>query len=97
MTRKWIFPAAAAILIVSAGISIAKKGTEKQKVREFTSVNIEYRGTKVWVPATFFAKKGEKIKIKLINETPSGKHGFAIDEFGVKTTVYNGKPETVEA
>lgn len=69
---------------------------EPSAARELASVNIEYQGTKAWVPATFIAYKGEKVRIKLTNKTPSGKHGFAISEFGVKLEVAEDAPQTAE-
>lgn len=62
-------------------------------VREFTSVNIEYKGSKVWVPSVFIVKKGDKVKLTLINNAPSGIHGFAIDEFAVKVAVNNDEKD----
>lgn len=67
-------------------------------VREFSVVAIEYHGTKVWVPGTLIVQRGDKVRIKLINNIKSdpNTHGFAIDEFGLKTVVGRGKPEIVE-
>lgn len=62
-------------------------------VREFTSVNIEYKGSKLWVPAVFIVKKGDKVKLTLINNAPSGVHGFAADEFGIKVAVNNDEKD----
>jgi nitrosocyanin len=66
--------------------------------REITVVNIEFEGSKVWVPATIIAKKGEKVRVKMINKVKSDPnvHGFAIPDFNVKVDVYRDKPETVE-
>ncbi len=66
--------------------------------KEFKVVGVEYQGTKVWIPGTLIVKKGDKVKIALINNIQSepNTHGFAIDEFGVKSIVARGKPETVE-
>ncbi len=66
--------------------------------REITVVNIEFEGSKVWVPATLVVKKGERVRVKLINKVKSDPnvHGFAIPDFGVKVDVYRDKPETVE-
>ena len=68
------------------------------QMQEFRVVGIEYEGTKVWVTGTLIVKKGEKVKITLINNIKSdpNTHGYAIDEFGVKVVVVRGKPETVE-
>ncbi|MBI4248664.1 MAG: cupredoxin domain-containing protein [Elusimicrobia bacterium] len=76
--------------------SVPKTEAEQRPVREFTLLNIEFEGSKIWVPGTLLVKKGEHVKINLINNAPSGAHGFAIDEFGIKVVVENKKKETVE-
>ena len=48
-------------------------------VREFRSVNIEVRGNKIWTPSFFVVKRGDKVKLTLINTAPSGVHAFAIE------------------
>ena len=82
---------------LAAGAAVRSARSEGEAVRNFSVVNIEYKGSKVWVPGTLIAKAGETVKIKLTNNTPSGKHGFAIDAFNVKTEVANdGQPAMVE-
>lgn len=59
-------------------------------VREFKSVNIEVKGNKIWSPSFFAVKKGDKVKITLINTAPSGVHAFAIEGIpGTEATVDN--------
>lgn len=55
--------------------------------REFKSVNIEVKGQKIWVPGTFIVKRGERVKITLINTASSGVHAFAIDGYEEETKV----------
>ena len=55
-------------------------------VREFKSVNIETKGNKIWTPATFIVKKGDHVKITLIN-TASAVHAFAIEGYPVNVQV----------
>lgn len=58
--------------------------------REFKSVNIEVKGNKIWTPSTFIVKKGEKVRITLINTAPSGVHAFEIDGYpSTKASVDN--------
>src|SRR5262245_31059587 len=58
--------------------------------REFKSVNIEVKGNKIWTPSTFIVKKGERVRITLINTAPSGVHAFAIDGYaGTEAQVNN--------
>lgn len=66
--------------------------------RQFTVVNIEYEGTKVWVPATLVVHKGDKVKIKLINNVKAdpNQHGYAIPAFNVQSVVTRGEPANVE-
>lgn len=68
------------------------------EVQAFTVVGIEYQGTKIWVPGTLIVKKGQKVKITLINNIKSdpNTHGYSIDEFGIKVVVARGEPKTVE-
>ena len=87
----------AALLCLAAPFAARHARSEGEAVRQFSIVNLEYKGTKVWVPGTLIAKQGETVKIKLVNNTPSGKHGFSIDAFGIKSEVANdGKPVNLE-
>ncbi len=65
---------------------------------EATIVGMEYEGTKMWLPSPIIAKKGQRVRLTIINNIKSepNQHGFAIDDFGVKAVVTRGKPETVE-
>ncbi len=71
---------------------------DADETHEFTVVNIEYEGTKVWVPSTLVVHKGDKVKIKLINNVKSdpNQHGFKIAAFNVEAVVTRGEPQTVE-
>ena len=64
----------------------------------FTEVNVEYEGSKLWLPGTITVKKGTKVTVKLINNVPSdpNQHGFAIPAFNVAEVVTRGEPKTVE-
>jgi nitrosocyanin len=68
-----------------------------QSAREITLVNIEFEGTKVWVPGPVVVYKGDSVTIKAINNVKSepAVHGLAIDAYGVQALVNVGKPETV--
>jgi nitrous-oxide reductase len=63
-----------------------------------TMVNVEYEGTKMWLPGTLVVKKGTKVTLKLINNVPSDpkEHGFAIPAYNIAETVVRGEPKTVE-
>jgi nitrosocyanin len=65
---------------------------------EFTVVNIEYEGTKVFVPSTLVVHKGDTVKIKVINNIKSEppNHGFAIPDFKIEEVVNRGETKTVE-
>ena len=84
-------------LLVAVALSIAGV-VQAQSVDEFTIVNIEYEGTKVWVPSTLVVHKGDKLKIKLINNVKAdpNQHGFKIAAFNVEEVVTRGEPKTVE-
>src|SRR5947209_5739012 len=61
----------------------------QEKAVEFTVVNIEYEGSKIWVPSTLVVHKGDKVKVKLINNVKSdpNQHGFAIAAYNVAVVV----------
>ncbi len=62
-----------------------------------TIVNVEYEGSKLWLPGTITVKKGTKVTLKLINNVPSepSQHGFAIPDYGIAEIVNRGEPKTV--
>ena len=65
---------------------------------QFTVVNVEYEGTKIWLPATLVVHKGDKVKIKLINNVKAdpNQHGYSIAAFNVAAVVTRGEPKEIE-
>jgi nitrosocyanin len=74
------------------------EGPGEGNTTSFTVVNVEYEGSKIWVPGTLVVKKGTKVTIKLINNVPSdpNQHGFAIPAYKIAEVVNRGEPKTVE-
>jgi nitrosocyanin len=64
--------------------------------REITLVNYETDGVKQWLPGTIMAKKGDDIEITLINNAPSGVHGFIIPAFKVRKEILKGTKQVVK-
>lgn len=64
--------------------------------REITIVNYETDGLKQWLPGTIVVKKGDEVELTLINNVPSGTHGFTIPAFKVVEVVLKGKPKKVK-
>jgi nitrosocyanin len=73
-------------------------GRAEEKVVQFTVVNVKYEGTKIWLPATLVVHKGDRVKIKLINNVKSdpNQHGFTIPAYNVAAVVTRGEPANVE-
>jgi len=69
-----------------------------QSVKEVTLVNIEFEGSKIWVPGPVVVEKGDTVKIKAINnvKTDPAVHGLAIPAYGIEVVVNAGKPESIE-
>jgi len=62
---------------------------------ELTVVNIETpQGVKIWEPASVVAKKGDSVKLKLINRH-ADEHGYEIAAFGIKEVVEGNKTKDV--
>ena len=85
--------------VVGAGLIGGFLGSaHAQAAREVTLVNIEFEGTKVWVPGPVVVYKGDTVKIKAINNVKSDPpvHGLAIEAYGIQAVVNVGKPESIE-
>lgn len=87
-----------ALVGLGAAFAVAQDKPAAAPVREFKSINIEVKGQKIWVPGTFIVKKGEKVKITLVNTAPSGVHSFIIEgyEEATKTVVDNKDGENTK-
>jgi nitrosocyanin len=98
---KWLESGLELMLSVAIGSSILLNYSSvalAQSVKEVTLVNIEFEGTKIWVPGPVVVKKGDTVKIKAINNMKSDPpvHGLAIEAYGIQAVVNMGKPETIE-
>ena len=83
-------------VLCAAALSVGARAFAAEQ--QFTVVNIEFEGSKVWVPGTLVVKKGDTVKLKLINNVKSdpNQHGFAIAAFNVTVVVNRGEPATAE-
>ncbi len=91
-----LLPLLPALLLAVPVMAGAAQADEKAPTATFTLVNVEYEGSKIWLPGTITVKRGTRVKINLVNNTPSGQHGFAIPKFGVAAIVDKGQPQAVE-
>lgn len=66
------------------------------ETRKVTLVNYETDGIKQWLPGSLMARKGDDIEITLINNVPSGIHGFHIPDFKVRVEVKKGEKKVVK-
>ena len=62
-----------------------------------TLVAVEIEGSKFWLPGTVVARKGQTVRLTLMNKIPSdpNQHGFAIPAVGVAEVVNRGETKTV--
>jgi plastocyanin len=76
------------------GVTIDTQAAEQS----FTVVNIEYEGSKVFVPATLVVHQGDHVKIKVVNNIKSdpNQHGFAIPDYKIEKVVTRGEPQEVD-
>ena len=89
------------VLAVAIGTGILMASwsvVHAQSTMEAILVNIEFEGTKVWLPGPLVVKRGDTVKIKAINNVKSDPsvHGLAIDAYGIQALVNVGKPEIIE-
>jgi nitrosocyanin len=85
------------VMLLPILVSVPLVRAEQPELK-LTIVNLEYEGTKIWLPSTIVVKKGTKVTLKLINNVPSdpNQHGFAIPAYNVASVVTRGEPQTVE-
>jgi len=74
------------------GSALPVRAEPAPTTRKVTIVNVEYEGTKIWLPGTIVVTKGTTIDLTLINNAPSGQHGFSIPAFAVSAVVEKGTP-----
>jgi nitrosocyanin len=82
-----------------AALSVFSTGARAdEKVDQFTVINVEYEGSKIWLPSTLVVHKGDKVKIKLINNVKAdpNQHGYSIAAFNVAAVVTRGEPKEIE-
>jgi nitrosocyanin len=87
------------LLTMTLGIIMRSPGiAQPSSERNITLVNIEFEGTKIWIPGPVVVKKGDTVKIRAINNVQSDPpvHGFAIEAYGIQTVVNVGKPDIIE-
>lgn len=72
-----------AVFAVAAAVAAYAVETKAPSapLREFKSVNIEVKGNKIWTPGVFIVKKGDRVRITLVNTAPSGVHAFSIEGY----------------
>ncbi len=89
---------AAAVALATSIVMTCGAAHAKATTRSFTIVNIDYEGSKIWVPSTLVVNEGDTVSIKLINNVPGdpNQHGFAVPALNVQVVVTRGTPETVE-
>jgi nitrosocyanin len=98
--RKWLrIGFVTMLLTMTLGIIMSSPGiAQPASERDITLVNIEFEGTKIWIPGPVVVKKGDTVKIRAINNVQSDPrvHGFAIEAYGIQTVVNVGKPDISE-
>jgi nitrosocyanin len=98
--RKWLgIGFVTMLLTMTLGIITSSPGiAQPASERDITLVNIEFEGTKIWIPGPVVVKKGDTVKIRAINNVQSDPpvHGFAIEAYGIQTVVNVGKPDIIE-
>jgi nitrosocyanin len=81
--------------LAAACVLVGSAVTVRAGEVELTVVNIETpQGVKIWEPTSVVAKKGDSVKLKLINRH-ADEHGYEIPAFGIKEVVEGNKTKDV--
>ena len=88
--RKIVLGGCAALVLASTLCSAEE--------RSFTVANIEYQGTKAFIPSTIVVNQGDRVKVKVLNNVPGdpNQHGFAIPDFKIEKVVTRGEAQEIE-
>lgn len=82
-------------LLAAACVLVGSTLTVRAGEVELTVVNIETpQGVKIWEPPSVVAKKGDSVKLKLINRH-ADEHGYEIPAYGIKEVVEGNKTKDV--
>jgi len=86
------------VAVMALSAALLPTGIVRAETREFTVVNVEYEGSKLWLPSNLVVHKGDKVKVKLINNVKAdpNQHGYKIAAVNVEVVVTRGEPQTVE-
>ncbi len=100
MSRKYIQSLAGLVgaVALTATMALADSHAESAAATPDVSLNVVNiltpQGVKVWVPESIFAKKGDVVKLRLINKLDQ-EHGYTIAAFGIEQVVPAEAAETV--
>ena len=70
----------------AAMLAVQRAAHPSPPAHEFTLVNVEANGVKVWLPSVIVVHPGEKVTLKLQNKLDAP-HGFAIDDYGAQVVL----------
>jgi nitrosocyanin len=98
MRKTWRTFGRAFAFMTALGAASGVPSVQADSPHEFTVINGEFEGSKVFVPSVLVVHKGDTVKIKVINNLKSEppNHGFAIPDFKVEEVVNRGETKTVE-
>lgn len=75
-----------AVGLTAAALPSYAVGAPMMKTKEFTLLNVELEGSKIWLPGVLVLKRGEEVKLKLVNKHKDP-HGLAVDDLKIQTVV----------
>jgi len=82
-------------LLAAACVLVGSALTVRAGEIDLTVVNIETpQGVKIWEPTSVVARRGDLIRLKLINRH-ADEHGYEIPAFGIKEVVEGNKTKDV--
>jgi nitrosocyanin len=99
MRHVWrIFARISLGVIVLGAAAFAPGVLRADSPHDFTVINLEYEGSKAFVPSVLVVHKGDTVKIKVINNIKSEppQHGFAIPDFKIEEVVNRGETKEVQ-
>ena len=84
-----VLGSAIALMLIAVGLArtwSVQAAPGAMKMKQFTFLNVELEGSRIWLPGVVILKRGEEVSVKLVNKHKD-QHGFAADELGVQAVV----------
>ena len=83
---------------LAVALAIVALGGAHAAEQSFTVINVELEGSKAFLPSTLVVRKGDTVKVKVMNNLKSepNQHGFSLPDFQIEKVVNRGEAQEIQ-